>query len=167
MSSATSSSPLESLYADHHGWLKGWLRGKVGNGFDAADLAQDTFLRVLKGGQSQDIRQPRDYLATIARGLVVDWYRRQALERAFLEALACRTDGLTLSLEERAIMLETLTEIDRMLDALGARTRAIFLMAQLEGLGYAEIGQRLGVSVTTVKNHMVKAMTHCLALVDD
>ena len=38
-------------------------------------------------------------------------------------------------------------------------------MAQLEGLGHAEIGQRMGVSVTTVKNHLVKAMTHCLLLV--
>lgn len=165
--SITSPSSLETLYVNHHGWLKGWLRGKVGNGFDAADLAQDTFMRVLKSGQSKDIRQPRDYLATIARGLVVDWYRRQALERAFLEALACRGDGLTLSLEERAIMLETLTQIDRMLDGLGPRSRSIFLMAQLDGLGYAEIGERMGVSITTVKNHMVKAMTHCLILVED
>lgn len=165
--SASTSSSFEALYVNHHGWLKSWLRGKVGNGFDAADLAQDTFMRVLKGANAQDIRQPRDYLSTIARGLVVDWYRRQALERAFLEALACRADSLSLSLEERAIMLETITQIDRMLDGLGARSRDIFLMAQLEGLGYAEIGQRMGVSVTTVKNHMVKAMTHCLALVED
>ncbi|HIV70333.1 MAG TPA: sigma-70 family RNA polymerase sigma factor [Candidatus Aquabacterium excrementipullorum] len=162
---ATPLSSLETLYVDHHGWLKGWLRGKVGNGFDAADLAHDTFVRVLKASNAQDIRQPRDYLATIARGLVVDWYRHQAIERAFLDALACRADGLTLSLEERAIMLETLTEIDRMLDGLGERSRGIFLMAQLEGLGHAEIGQRMGVSVTTVKNHLVKAMTHCLLLV--
>lgn len=167
MSSATSPSSLETLYVDHHGWLKGWLRGKVGNGFDAADLAHDTFMRVLKAANAHEILQPRDYLATVARGLVVDWYRRQALERAFLDALACRADSLSLSLEERAIMLETLTEIDRMLDGMGTRSRGIFLMAQLEGLGYAEIGERMGVSVTTVKNHMVKAMTHCLALVDD
>lgn len=160
-------SSVHSLYVDHHGWLKGWLRAKVGNGFDAADLAQDTFLRVIKASNAHEIRQPREYLVTVARGLVVDWYRRQALERAFLEALACRVDGLTLSLEERAVMLETLTEIDRMLDGLGERTRRIFLMAQLEGLGYAEIGAGLGVSVTTVKKHMVRAMTHCLALVED
>src|SRR6218665_568970 len=99
MPAATLSS-LETLYVDHHGWLKGWLRGKVGNGFDAADLAHDTFVRVLKASTAQDIRQPRDYLATIARGLVVDWSRHQAIERAFLDALACRADSLTLSLEE-------------------------------------------------------------------
>lgn len=34
-------------YQDHHGWLCGWLRGKLGCAYSAADLAQDTFVRVL------------------------------------------------------------------------------------------------------------------------
>ncbi|MES2531993.1 MAG: RNA polymerase subunit sigma, partial [Pseudomonadota bacterium] len=34
--------PLHTLYRDHHGWLQGGLRKKLGNAFDAADLAQDT-----------------------------------------------------------------------------------------------------------------------------
>lgn len=54
-----------------------------------------------------------------------------------------------------------------MLDGLGPRTRQIFLMAQLEELSYVEIGQRLGVSVTTVKKHLSKALLQCLLLVED
>jgi RNA polymerase sigma-70 factor (ECF subfamily) len=38
---------VAALYTDHHGWLQGWLRRKVGNAFDAADLTQDTFVRIL------------------------------------------------------------------------------------------------------------------------
>jgi RNA polymerase sigma-70 factor (ECF subfamily) len=38
---------VAALYTTHHGWLQGWLRKKVGNAFDAADLAQDTFVRLL------------------------------------------------------------------------------------------------------------------------
>ena len=37
-----------TLYSTHHGWLHNWLRAKLGNSFDAADLAQDTFIRVLR-----------------------------------------------------------------------------------------------------------------------
>ena len=33
---------LGLLYADHHGWLSGWLRSRVGCSHTAADLAQDT-----------------------------------------------------------------------------------------------------------------------------
>ena len=58
MPSAPASSPLHreisTLYAGHHGWLQGWLRSRLGNAFDAADLAQDTFVRILVSGRMPD-----------------------------------------------------------------------------------------------------------------
>ena len=60
-------SAVNDLYCDHHGWLQGWLRKRLGNAFDAADLAQDTFVRVIKARSALDIREPRSYLSMIAR----------------------------------------------------------------------------------------------------
>ncbi|ACO80229.1 RNA polymerase sigma factor, FecI family [Azotobacter vinelandii CA] len=159
--------PFHTLYSQHHDWLKGWLRSRIGNTSDAADLAQDTFMRVLANRNADGIREPRTYLSTIARALLIDHFRRQSIERAYLEALAARPEPLAISPETRLAILETLTAIDAMLDGLGERTRAIFLAVQLEGLGYAAVGERLGVSVTTVKKHLIRAMTHCLLLMDD
>ncbi|KAB8058084.1 sigma-70 family RNA polymerase sigma factor [Janthinobacterium sp. FT14W] len=155
---------LQTLYSEHHGWLYGWLRGKLGNRADAADLAQDTFLRLLGKREAAPLREPRGYLATVARGLLIDRYRRQALEQAYLEALAQQAEPTTMSAETHAIIIETLLAIDRLLDSLGARTRAIFLLAQIEELSYVEISQRLGVSLPTVKKHLVRAYTECLML---
>jgi len=42
---------FHDLYRDHRGWLESWLRRRMGNGSDAADLSQDTFLRVLASSQ--------------------------------------------------------------------------------------------------------------------
>ncbi|MGE8637502.1 MAG: sigma-70 family RNA polymerase sigma factor [Achromobacter sp.] len=158
---------LEALYSDHHPWLVSMLRRKLGNRDNAADLAQDTFLRVLANRNVDAILRPREYLATIARGLVTDAYRRQAIERAYLETLAARPEPVAISPEARAILLETVLAIDRMLDELGPRTRAIFLLVQFEELTYAQAGAKLGVSVTTVKKHMVRALTQCLLLAAD
>jgi RNA polymerase sigma-70 factor (ECF subfamily) len=66
------------------------------------------------------------------------------------------------SLEERAILLETLLSIDRMLADLGPKVRQAFLLAQLEGLDYATIAQQLDVSVSSVKKYMHKAVVQCL-----
>ena len=74
---------------------------------------------------------------------------------------------MDISPETRALIIETLVEIDRLLDGLGSRTREIFLLAQLDGLSYVEIARRLSVSVNTVKKHAVRALTHCLLLLDD
>ncbi|MDO8306578.1 sigma factor, partial [Herminiimonas sp.] len=90
---------IEALYSDHHGWLYKWLRGKLDNASDAADLAHDTFMRVLTNRNNTDLREPRGYLATIARGLMIDRFRRQALENAYLEALATYPEPETISQE--------------------------------------------------------------------
>ena len=78
---------VQTLYSNHHGWLQGWLRRKLGCPHNAADLAQDTFVRVLGKKEPVAAAEPRAYLATIANGLVVDFHRRRALERAYLETL--------------------------------------------------------------------------------
>ena len=158
---------LHTLYEDHHNWLCGWLRKRLGCVDHAADLAQDTFIRVLTQRRAPELREPRAYLSTVARSLMIDLLRRRAVEQAYLETLALIPEPVAFSPEARTLIIETLMEIDRLLDGLGSRTREIFLMAQLDGLSYVEIGRRLGVSVTTVKKHAVRALTHCLLLAED
>ncbi len=157
---------VEALYVDHHPWLQRWLRGRLGNAFVAADLAQDTFVRLMLGswrsGQAND--QPRALLTHIAKGLVIDHRRRQDVERAYLEALAHLPPAVAPSPEDRLVILEALIRIDAMLQQLPARTREIFLLAQLDGLTYAQIAQAQGVSLITVKRHMHVAFVQCLAL---
>ena len=160
----TSSSTIEALYVSHHGWLRGWLRHRLGNDTDAADLAQDTFVRVIRSQQAHRVRQPRDFLATVARGLVVDLFRRRAFEQAYLESLAHQGEPLAPSPEERAAVIEALLEIDAMLDGLGGKVKRTFLLSQCDGLTYPAIARRLDISLRTVNNHMAKAMAHCCRL---
>lgn len=158
---------VHTLYADHHRWLCGWLRKRLGCVDHAADMAQDTFMRVLTQRKAPELREPRAYLSTIARSLMIDLFRRRTVEQAYLETLASRPEALDISPETRLRIIETLLEIDRILQGLGARTRQIFLMAQLDGLSYVEIGRQLNVSVTTVKKHAVRALMHCLLATED
>lgn len=153
---------LETLYREHNRWLHGWLRQRLSSCADAADLAQDTFIRVLLARTADSLNEPRHYLATIARGLVIDLYRRRSLETAYLEALALQPERYAPSAEARAAILDTLMAIDRMLDGLGPRTRAIFLAVQLDGLSYEKAANKLGVSVTTVRKHLARGLLHCL-----
>lgn len=157
---------VQALYCDHHGWLLQWLRRRMAADEAAADLAQDTFLRVLQKPQLPDLREPRAYLTRIANGLMINLWQRRALERAYLEVLAGLPEPATPSEEQRQIALDALIRIDRLLDGLPARVREAFLLSQLDGLKYADIAQRLKVDVRTVKRWMVRAFAACLQGMD-
>lgn len=55
-------------------------------------------------------------------------------------------------------MLETLHEIDALLDGMGAKVKQVFILSQFEGLSYARIAQELGISLRSVNNYMAKAV---------
>lgn len=156
---------LVSLYTDHHGWLRGWLRNKLGCAADAADLAQDTFLRLLNradaGRTTQELRQPRAYLTRIAQGLVIDHWRRRDIEKAYLDALATMPEAEVPSPETRLLIIDTLMRIDAALDALKPRARQAFLLAQLEGWSGPSIAEQLGVSLATIERDLNAAWQQC------
>ncbi|EPN57248.1 ECF subfamily RNA polymerase sigma-24 factor, partial [Pseudomonas syringae pv. actinidiae ICMP 19096] len=104
---------LHALYRDHHGWLESWLRRRMGNAWDAADLSQDTFLRVLSSSQQiADMQEPRAYLLTVGKRLLSNFYTRRSLEQAYLEALAQLPEDSVPSPEQRWLLLETLQALD-------------------------------------------------------
>ncbi|MFF7706664.1 sigma-70 family RNA polymerase sigma factor [Pseudomonas sp. NPDC007930] len=152
---------LGALYRTHHSWLRGWLRQRLGNPCDAADLAQDTFVKILKAHCVEQIEQPRRYLSVVAKGLMVDLFRRRSLEHAYLDTLAQLPGDQQPCLEQQAILLETLHAVDAMLAGLGAKVRLAFLLSQLDGLTYPQIAEQLGISVRSVNNYVAKAMAHC------
>ena len=152
---------IEVLYSNHHGWLQGWLRGKLGSAFDAADLAHDTYLRILARGRAPRPEESRQHLAQIANGLMIDLFRRRHIEAAYIEALAHLPPAAMPTPEQRALIIEALTEIDTILASLPAKVREAFLLCKVEGLGYREIASELGISLATVKRHLHKAAMRC------
>jgi RNA polymerase sigma-70 factor (ECF subfamily) len=152
------------LYSDHHGWLYGWLRKRLSCAMDAADLTHDTYLRLIVSGRLPQPRQSRSFLIQIAKGLVIDLHRRRALERSYLEALAALPEAEVPSVEHQNLVLETLAQIDKMLDQLPAKVREAFLLSQFDGLTYAHIAERMGISIATVRKYMLKAAACLLTL---
>lgn len=152
---------FETLYRNHQSWIYNWLCQRLECRYQAEDLTQDTFARILSG-REQEIREPRAYLTTVAKGILVNWYQRQSLEKAYLQALAQLPEQEMPGEEQRYLILETLNEIDAILDGLPKAVREAFLLSQIDGLKYQAIATQLDVSLITVKRYMKKAFTHCL-----
>lgn len=154
---------LADLYRQHHSWLHQLLRRRSGCSETAADLAQDTFLRLLSREEDlHRIDSPRAYLTRIAQGLLANHWRRRDIEQAYLEALSRHPEAMAPSPEAHHIIVETLCRLDAALQSLPEKVRQAFLLSRLEGERYAAIADRLGVSDRMVKKYMARAMLQCL-----
>lgn len=160
---ASDAQAFHALYHDNRGWLEQWLSQRLASRWDAADLSQDTFIRVLASAQCiAELKEPRAYLKTIGKRLLVNFHTRRSLEQAYLDALAQLPEACVPSPEHRWQVLETLHALDELLDGLPWRVRRAFLLSQLEGLGYRDIAARLEVTERSVKRYMAQAYEHCL-----
>lgn len=157
---------MQTLYEAHHGWLENWLRRHIGCAHQAADLSHDTFeqlLRAERGGRQVALREPRAYLTVVARRVLYEFWRRRDLERAWLDALAAQPQEVAPSAEDRVAVLQALQRLDAALGRLPLRTRQVFMLNQLDDLGYREIGERLGMPVISVRRAMARAIAACCA----
>ncbi|WP_296269988.1 sigma-70 family RNA polymerase sigma factor [Pseudomonas sp. UBA6323] len=150
------------FFSDHHRWLLQHIQRQLRNRADAEDAAAETFCQLLTARvDPTHLERPRAFLSTVARRLVYDRYRRQRLEQAYLERLALLPEEFAPSPEEKLLLLEALTNIDRSLSDLPLVVKKAFLYSQLDGLSYAEIGRRLDISERTVGRYMTQALRQC------
>ncbi len=169
MSAAAFAHPQQvaALYAEHHGWLRSWLRRRLDNAADAADLAHDTFVRLLASRTQHrfdSVGEARAYLRTTAQNLCINQWRRQEIERAWLDTLAATPEEHYPSAERQAIVLQALEEISAMLHSLSPKAARAFTLALICDMTDDEVGAELGVSGRMVRKYVAQAMTACLTL---
>lgn len=156
---------IAALYADHHGWLQGWLRRRLGDACDAADLAQDTFVRLIARPRAFDSGpQVRAYLRTVANGLCIDLWRHREIERAWLETLAAQPEAFAPSAQEQVAILQALYEVDNLLRRLPPKAARAFILTTACGMTHQEAAREIGVSSRMIGNYITQAMLHCMQL---
>ena len=155
---------ISDLYCEHHGWLFGWLRRKLGCAQNAADHTQDTFARILNARETvATLREPRAFLSTTARRLIIDQARRKQIENAYLQELALTAEALEgfQSPEQILTTLEALEQIAFILEGMHDKVRQAFVLYYLDGLTQTEIARQLALSDRTVRKYLIQAMLHC------
>jgi RNA polymerase sigma-70 factor, ECF subfamily len=158
---------LNALMERHRERLFNFLYRELQNEAEAADLAEETFVRIYQKAQSYDPRHRfLTWLYAIAANLVRDRYRWRARHPAVsLDAPVGDSDqdwssrlpdsspdpSATLEARERA---ET---VRRAVATLPEDLKTPLILAEYEGLAHAEIGQVLGCSAKAVEMRLYRA----------
>ncbi|TCP02965.1 RNA polymerase sigma-70 factor (ECF subfamily) [Rubrivivax gelatinosus] len=157
-----SSAVLERHYRE----LLNFLCRLVGDRHAAADLTQESFMRVLALQQAgQAVLDGRALLYRTARNLVVDRHRRAAVRRHdALEELAedehpsapprWQPDEALASRQDAQACLAAI-------EALPPRCREAFVLHVFDELSQAQVAERMGISVSMVEKHVARGLLAC------
>jgi len=126
---------------------------------DAEDVVQEVFLRIWRNHATWQVRGTvNDYLYLACRNMVRNRIARQVVaRRGQAHILADETDRAAESGIDVPPIDERHAELIRAIDELPARRREICLLRWREGLSYADVARRLGVSEKTVENQLARA----------
>jgi RNA polymerase sigma factor (sigma-70 family) len=150
---------LAELYRSETPRLVRILSRRTGNSDDAHDLVQDMFVRLARlGGQIPAIERPQAYLRRIAANLLKDRAKTAARRSSALHLVAEEEDLAGLDQHKLLESRDMLRRVEAAIMRLRPRTREIFVAHRVDGLTYAEIAERTGLSVKGVEKQMSKAL---------
>ncbi|MGH8476279.1 MAG: RNA polymerase sigma factor [Methylococcales bacterium] len=153
---------FELAYQQTQPSLLAYFRAKLGCSEVAADLAQETWLRLTRIARPETIANPRAYIFRVAENLVIDQLRKRLSRPAPdhdipEDARVCpapRPHAQVQAWQQFRLLEQAIEELPpKCCDA--------FLLHCIEGLTYSRIAERQGVSVKTVEKHLLKALNHC------
>lgn len=151
---------ITSLFHQYREELTRRLIGMVKSRETAADLVQDTYVRLLRLGNRQTVEQPRALLHRIAANLAIDHLRKEkhlvhaadSLDAAM--AVPCQTPS-----PERALLgKQRFRIVLHAIERLPSRTREAFLLCRVYGYSYQEIATRMNISESAVEKLLMRAL---------
>jgi RNA polymerase sigma factor (sigma-70 family) len=171
----------EETFLKERGRLLGFIRNRVSSMEEAEDILQDVFYQFIAGFETiESLDRVTSWLFSVARNKIIDRYRRESSRPKRADFLAQtgfdEESPITLQVilpdlgntPEDALLREAIWEaIMDALDELPAEQREIFLLNEVEEMGFREIAEQTGVSINTLlsrKRYAILALRKKLIL---
>jgi RNA polymerase sigma-70 factor (ECF subfamily) len=143
-------------------WRQRWnrnlirfLRRRVRVSVDVEDLAQETYVRLLRARDLRDVRNPQAYLLRVAGNVIAEWRERQPPHEPLPfvdEDQLIEECDLECNLDTRLTQLW----LDKVVATLPPATRAVLILRFRDDLSAKEIIAQLGMTERQVRRHLIK-----------
>lgn len=149
--------------------LRNYLRKLGQREADIDDMTQDVLLRVLSYEQWRAVRSPLAFILTSARNVLVDELRRRKVVSietfADLDILGRAVEAP--GPEDSVLARDELRHLANAVAKLPQQCRRVFTLRKVYDFSPPQIAEYLGISVSTVEKHLVKALDLCAQYLAD
>lgn len=153
-----STEAFDKLYKAYSPRIFGRLIRMLGDETAAEEMLQDLFFRLWEKKNQIDLEKPfKAYLFTIAQHLVYDHFRRQRVSERFRQDFVHNYTEQYEHIEESIIFKQTEEQLLAAVAKLPEQCRKVYILFKFEGKSYADITEIMGISKSTINNHLTKA----------
>lgn len=145
---------VSQSYIDYHTAINNYIKNRINDAEDAADLSQDVYLRLLDNKSMLRPETVKSFLFTIARNIVIDYIRRHSRKQEVSANMYEFTKEYTDSIESQIYASELLTLENGMMMTLPKQRKLIYFMDRFEEKSADEISCELQISKRTVESHL-------------
>lgn len=126
---------------------------------EAENLLQEVFLSLWEHRfKVENNASVKSFLFTVTYNSAMSFLRKKAKDNEFFKYLKSLQEPADVPVDVELNYRELETRLEEIINGLPQRQKEIYLMHKVEGLKYAEIAERLNLSVNTIENHMVRAL---------
>ena len=124
----------------------------------AQEILQDVFMKIWDHRHSIDTAKSfRSYLFRIAENMVCNFYRKSSRDKVALRQLMAKSSVHYSHIEEEILWKEEANLLSDAIGGLPPQRKQVFELCKMEGKSYDEVSCLLGISVSTISDHIVKA----------
>ena len=151
---------LQELYMFYYKRIARYIGLYVRYDGAVMELTSDVFFAVWENRlELPEIRNFNAYIYRIAKFKALNYLRKRNLPTVNLDEMPLDLFARTSTTpEDDCISAETVREINRAIESLPPKCREVFRMSHIEGLSNREISERLGITLSTVENHIYNAL---------
>ncbi len=168
-------SAIEELISRHKNRVFTYILLIVKNQHLAEDIFQDTFIKViksLKAGKYQDKGKFVSWVLRIAHNLIIDYYRKQKLQKTLSnddsEMDLFNSKKLAEdTVEDTMVQDQIYSEVRTLLESLPADQRNVVYLRHYCGLSFKEIADQTGVSINTALGRMRYALINMRKMMEE
>ncbi len=158
----------ETIHRYHDSLIR-FLRQRLRVKEDAADVAQEAYIRMMQYEGSRQIQSPSSMLFRIAINVANDLGRAEQARRVSDQM---PIDGIELACDRPAVERELSAEQDlavlyKAIEQLPPKCRHVFLLSRVQQMTYPQIAAHCGISVKMVEKHISHALAICMKKVSD
>ena len=147
---------FDILYKRYHKRLFHFANSILKSEADAENIVQEVFVRLWENRHK--IEKVRPFLFSVAYNTTISLIRKKIKDQKFIDHLKNLPESWEQPVNIDLEYQELREKVETIVSDLPDRQREVYLLSRKDGMSYAQIAEKLNISVNTVENHLVRAL---------